>query len=631
VPALRVRLEAAEKRLAAGQSPANPQNLALLRFKIEQAQLLLNDLEQSGVLYSTETQGRLAAVLGWVAAIERARGDAALLTTSRMHERAYIAAADGSAQPYWVFVPRGYTTGRKYPLVVYLHGYEPSITKATPWIPGEETWGQITGRGFLLAVPYGRRNTDFLGVGEDDTLTVTSLVQKQYSIDESRIFLMGASMGGYGTYAIGLHHPHLWAALAALAARSDIYLWLNLKRDEVEPWKLSLYESDDPRHLKANALHLPIFMLHGTQDNLVDVAHSRAFFADLKALGYPARFREIAELGHYIYLDDASYGAIFNWMRDLRRTTAPRRVVYSTSVLRNHRAYWVDIEAFEEYGQAAHIEAEIQAGGVVAVTTTNIASFTLRPPTELLAGAVALTLRVNGAVVATNLLPGQPIHWGAAVTGQEAYPGSKTPQRCGPIRDCYRDPFLLVYGTLQANGGVGRDEANARRFAHEWERCADGVPPLRADHEVTAEDRRRYNLVLFGTRESNSVLASVADRLPVELTPTGYRIGDRNVSGENLGLALCYPSPFDERRMIVVQSGHYWGDALAINHKFDLQPDYIVYTDAIDASDGTNRALAADFFDNHWQLQSARPSAEQNGENGEQADEPAGVLTRPGP
>ena len=89
-------------------------------------------------------------------------------------------------------------------------------------------------------------------------------------------------------------------------------------------------------------------------------------------------------------------------------------------------------------------------------------------------------------------------------------------------------------------------------------------------------------------------------RRGLELTPTGYRIGTRQVEGTNLGLQLCYPSPFADDRMIVVQSGLYWGEALPVNHKFDLIPDYIVYDAATDPSDSTNRALVAGFFDGNW-------------------------------
>ncbi len=65
---------------------------------------------------------------------------------------------------------------------------------------------------------------------------------------------------------------------------------------------------------------------------------------------------------------------------------------------------------------------------------------------------------------------------------------------------------------------------------------------------------------------------------------------------------MCYPSPFGEGRMIVIQSGIYWGAALPVNHKFDLLPDYIVFNDTLDISDATNKAIAAGYFDNNWQL-----------------------------
>jgi acetyl esterase/lipase len=307
IDALRSRLEASEKRVANGTGPADAQNLALWRFKLEQARLLLTELE-TGYTYTPWTvQNQVAALLDRAETIEKAHGDAVLPAPTQMHERAYIAANDGSAQPYWVFLPKGYSARQKYPLVVFLHGYDPSINKAQPWIPSRETWGLATERNIIFAVPYGRRNSDFLQIGEDDTLRVLEELQKLYSVDKDRTVLMGASMGGYGTLAVGLHTPHLWAGLAPMAARTDIYEWLRLRRDDVLPWKRALYESDDPRTLRENALYLPLFLQHGAQDTIVPVTHSRLFYNDLRALSYPVRYREITDGDHYIYWRAASY------------------------------------------------------------------------------------------------------------------------------------------------------------------------------------------------------------------------------------------------------------------------------------------------------------------------------------
>jgi acetyl esterase/lipase len=407
--------------------------------------LLLTELERGYTYTPWTVQNRIAVFLDRAETIEKARGDAVLPASGQMHERAYIAANDGSTQPYWVFVPKGYSARQKYTLVVFLHGYDPDINKAKPWIPSRETWSLATERNMIFAVPYGRRNSDFLQIGEDDTLRVLEEVQKFYSVDQERTVLMGASMGGYGALAIGLHTPHLWAGLAPMAARTDIYEWLQLRRDDVLPWKRALYESDDPRTLRENALHLPMFLQHGAQDNLVPVAHSRQFFNNLRALGYPVRYREITDGDHYIYWRAASYQLAFDWAGKLRRPPAPRHIVYNTQNLRNNRAYWATIEAFQDYGEAARLEVRLGDNAIKSRHKT-VAAFTCsRPQTDS-----SRQTRDTGSErqsPGANYDAAQPIRWNLRATPEATYPGIKTPRQSGPVRECYRDPFLLVYGT----------------------------------------------------------------------------------------------------------------------------------------------------------------------------------------
>jgi pimeloyl-ACP methyl ester carboxylesterase len=606
---LQKRLQSLETQLSKKEIPADAQNFALLKLKIEQAHLWLQNLDSNeapSILSSPydETKTRIEQILERAESVARARGDAVYPTTSQPHERAYIAANDGSTQPYWVFVPPDYTPQHKWPLVVFLHGYSPTISKIEPWVPDEATAQLFTSRGFILAIPYGRRNSDFVNIGEDDTLAVTDAVSTRYNVDNERTFLMGVSMGGYGVYAVGLHHPDRFAALTPMCGRTDMYLWFHLNRAEVPSWKQIFYDGDGPRHLITNAFELPLFFQHGSADQIVSVEHSRRLAADLQHLHFPAFYREIPGASHYIYWDGGNYEIALDWLKKLRRAPAPPRVQYSTGSLRNNHAYWAAIEGFEKYDQLARIDAQIQAGNIIAVSTSNVSRFVLQPPAKYLAAGKPITLTVNGVEQTEKYDATQPIRW----PREEASTPHKTPRRCGPIRECYRDPFLAVYGTLLPDSG---DEENARRFVNEWYLYADGKPPIKADKDVTADDRKNYNLILFGTRESNSLLAPIADKLPVEMTPRGYRLGEQEYSAgeEKVGVQFCYPSPFNEQRMIVVQSGLFWGDALTINHKFDLLPEYIVYTDDIDETDQTNRALVAGFFSDDWQLpqQAAAP------------------------
>jgi len=603
IPAQKARLANLEAQLAAGKIPADPQNLALLRFKLEQAQLWIEKIESPRGYYSIDTPRKLADGLDRAATVARATGDAVYPATTQQHERAYISPADNSAQPYWVFVPAGYTPRRKYTMVVFLHGYSPDITKAQPWIPSEQTWKLATSRDVIFVVPYGRRNSDFVGIGEDDTVTVTNEVKKRYSVDENRVFLLGVSMGGYGAHAIGLHQPDIWAGVTPMCGRTDFYLWFNLNRDDLPPWKQVLYDADDPRHLKANALNLPIFMQHGALDNIVPTEHSRRYYNDLKALGYPVRYREIADGDHYIYWEDWAYVSALDWLKFVQRAPTPLKVRYSTAALRNKGSYWVAIDGFNDYSQLAHIEADLRTGNTIHVNTKNVKGFTLTPPAGLVKLNQPLTLVVDGVRQEHKYDANKPVRWPlpdpvtALVDGTwPRHFGPKTPQRCGPIKEAYRDPFLLVYGSDPD------DEQKAQYFAREWYLYADGKPPIKAATEVTEADRQNYNLILFGTRATNTILNDIAHWLPVELTPNGYRLGKREYAAKEVGMQLCYASPYSAKRMIVVQSGLYWGGALPLNHKYDLLPEFIVYDNTLDPTDSTNTALAAGFFDHNWQL-----------------------------
>lgn len=519
-------------------------------------------------------------------------------TPTEPQAHSYISIADGSTQPYWVYLPPDYSPRNKYPLVVLLHGYDPDITKENPWLPGPEIWSVFTDAGFVLAVPYGRRNTDFVDIGEDDVLAVRRETMRNYSIDAHRVFLLGVSMGAYGAYADALHHPDHWRAVAAISGRTDFYLWFHLNRDDLPDWKKLLYDANDPRHLAQNALDLPFFIQHGALDQTVPVQHSRLFVADLQKLGYAVRYEEYPYAAHHLYLEDQPYQQIADWLKTIQPLASPvamppREVRYVTGTLRDGQMNWVKITAFDRYDQLASIDAVVDENNRIKITTSNVSGFEITPPQALLAKNHTVQVELNGTLLPPKYEAGQKIIY-PQQNPPQSFPGYKTAQRSGPVKACFRDPFLVVYGTKNAD-----DQIRARRFISEWQQYADGTPPVKADAEVTLDDLEKYNLVLFGTPRSNALLAKIADKLPLKFTGNGYRLGQKYFPGENAGVFFCYPSPFSTKRMIVVQAGHYWGGALPVNHKWDLLPDYMIYNDSVDP-DGTNHALAAGFFDHHW-------------------------------
>ena len=571
-----------------------PQNRALLAFKHEQIALA----RQREWMYSGVAQPELE---NWIRGagkrakqIETAKDDAAAPSLMGakapllLQERAYFADNDGSAQAFWVALPRGYSPDKKWPLVVFLHGYSTSISKLSPWILDEETLADATNRGMIVAMPYGRRNSDFVQWGEDDVLAVKRECLKLYSIDQNRVMLTGTSMGGFGAYAVGLHTPDEWAAVAPISGRTDFDLWFKMKRELLPGWKRLLFDADNPRTLALNARNTPFFTQHGAIDRTVPVEHSRYYAEDAARLNLPFQYVETPDAGHESNFQFPALGRAFEWLSVQPPRAMPREVAIVSGDLREARADWAHIEAFSDYSQTAHLDARIE-GSTLRVETGNVGRFTLNVQSFAL-GSVAL--EVDGAHVGT-FDSGGPIVWSAP----NAHTG-KTPTRCGPFKSLMREPFTLVYGDE-------RDRRDALKFAREWSDCADGTAVVKSALAVSQDDKRGRNLILFGTRDSNPVLREIADQLPLELQSNGYRVESKVLPATNPGLRMVWRSPWSSERLVGVCSGAWWGEVLPVNHKWDLLPDYIVYSGDAREKDDTNRPIIAGNFDGDWKLSSA--------------------------
>ena len=562
-------------------------NASLLAFKREQIALWQDEIARAGAYVPSSWSEALRQTRARAEQVRRAEGDAASLASASFQERAYFARNDGSAQPYYVALPNNYTPSKKYPLVVFLHGYSTSLSKINPWIPSSEFVHNAQKRGFILALPYGRRNSDFVQWGQDDVLRVRAECERLFSVDQSRVFLLGISMGGYGAYAAGFHSVGAWTAIAAISGRTDFYLWFDIKRADLPPWKRVLFDADDARTLELNARNTPILVQHGALDGTVPVEHSRLIAADAQKLGLPLRYDEDPQGDHFGNFQLQAMGRALDWFSKRAPLAAPRALTIIAGDLREARNGWASMQAFTDYAQIARLDANVLPNKIV-VKTRNVASFLLDLPTSVQPAATQLPLEVNGTIVG-QFAPNAPIIWSAPAAKL-----GKSPDQTGPFKSLMRDPFALVYGDAD-------DERAAQDFAARWKAWADGDARVMSAADVTERDKADFNLILFGTRQTNPLIAQIADALPLELTPLGYRLGDRTIEASEVGLRLVWKSPWNSARLIGVCSGEKWGAGLPLNHIWDLIPDYIVYDYHLE-DDGTNRALEAGFFDGDWNL-----------------------------
>jgi predicted peptidase len=52
---------------------------------------------------------------------------------------------------------------------------------------------------------------------EKDVMNVLDLMRHEFNVDDTRIYIMGQSMGEAGALYLGIKHPNLWAAVGASA------------------------------------------------------------------------------------------------------------------------------------------------------------------------------------------------------------------------------------------------------------------------------------------------------------------------------------------------------------------------------------------------------------------------------
>ena len=148
--------------------------------------------------------------------------------------KAYRADWDDTLQPYALYVPADYTPGKKVPLIVALHGawsdHHHNLRRVFGLDnrPGETELEASRNElplpdvPAIVVSPLGRGELmGYDGLGGDDVMRVIADVRRAYDVDPERITMTGLSMGGGATWAIGLRHPELFAALAPVCAVAD--------------------------------------------------------------------------------------------------------------------------------------------------------------------------------------------------------------------------------------------------------------------------------------------------------------------------------------------------------------------------------------------------------------------------
>lgn len=480
----------------------------------------------------------------------------------------FLSADDGSVQYYGVLPPTDPEGAESFALVLSLHGAGvEAIGQARAY--SQRDWAYVV-------APTNRRpfGFDWEEWGHANAILALDDAMARLPIDPTRVYLTGHSMGGHGTWHVGVHHPGRFATIGPSAGWSSFYSYTGEPRP-TGAFARARAHSDTLVYLE-NLGRRGVYVIHGDADDNVPVREGRDMAAAVAEVTDDLVYHEEPGAGHW-WDGDAAPGAdcvdwppLFDFMEARRldpfeldfsfRTESPR---YSP------RHSYVTLQSALTPYEDLIVESVRVDDSSVALTTTNVRS--LEVDGAALVGLGVTTLEVDGE---SHVLADGPL-WIGPEEGKRATVS-------GPFDQVFGRPFCYVYGEGD------RPAADYASYAVSyWSLYGNGHAcglPLSAVDEAVAAER---NLVYLGLPEGAlpdlGVDVGWADR--------EVRVGSRSYSdaallfvfpeGEHLSAAMVYPEGMARLLHSIVPFSSRAG-----------LPDYLVWTDG--------RGLASGFFAPDW-------------------------------
>ncbi|QDT35208.1 putative hydrolase [Thalassoglobus polymorphus] len=209
---------------------------------------------------------------------------------------------------YRMLSPKKVESGKKYPLVLFLHGAgergddnkkqlvhvaqelatdemqaRHSCFVIAPQAPNETRWVEVDWGLDAHKMP----KTPSVPMAA--TFELLEQLKKDLPVDVDRIYICGLSMGGYGTWDAVQRHPELFAGA------------------------ISICGGGDPAYAEQIA-NVPVWAFHGDADTAVKVHRSREMVNAVRKAGGEAIYTEYAGVGHNSWAVTAANRLVWDWL-----------------------------------------------------------------------------------------------------------------------------------------------------------------------------------------------------------------------------------------------------------------------------------------------------------------------------
>lgn len=202
---------------------------------------------------------------------------------------------DGDKLPYRLMKPLDYDSSRKYPIVLCLHhggahGRDNVAQVQGSYAPVLAHYDNRRNHPAFLLIPQCEVGSVWMDSNVDSAIMeLIAFLEKKYSIDTLRRYVIGESGGGYGSWHFIGTHPGIFAAAIPICGGGE-------------------------EKLAENMMDVSIWAFHGSMDKLVPVNYSRKMVHALRKVGSKPRYTEFPGADHYIGKRVADTPGIWDWL-----------------------------------------------------------------------------------------------------------------------------------------------------------------------------------------------------------------------------------------------------------------------------------------------------------------------------
>ena len=236
------------------------------------------------------------------------------LLVAQEYEKHTFESSEGLQLPYRILFPENYESGQSYPLLVFLHGYgergtdnEAQLAHGSSLFLNHENRAQFPAIVVFPQCPAGDMRWSWYERGDGDEAWRVPLYEKpqtalqavielvgkimvEEKVDADRLYAMGLSMGGFGTFELIARMPGRFAAAVPICGGGNTAA-------------IGLYGHDTK-----------LWIFHGGADNVVPVANSRKMYEAIKQWDSEVKYTEYPGVNHESWTPTFAEPTLLPWL-----------------------------------------------------------------------------------------------------------------------------------------------------------------------------------------------------------------------------------------------------------------------------------------------------------------------------